>query len=45
MPKMLLFGYKMEVPPEIVPSLFFAQPTVLTVMTFEPGEVAFQAVS
>jgi hypothetical protein len=34
----------MEKPLEIVPSVFLPQPTVLTIMTFESGEVAFQAV-
>jgi hypothetical protein len=34
----------MEIPLEIVASLFLAQPTVLTIMTFESGEVAFQAI-
>jgi hypothetical protein len=43
--RMLLFGHEMEIPLEIFSSLFLPQSTVLTVMAFEPGEVAFQAVS
>lgn len=34
----------MKIPLEIVPLFFLAQPTMLTVMILEPGEVAFQTI-
>ncbi len=39
--KVLLFGYKMEIPIEVIWLFFLSHPTMLTVMGFKPGEIAF----
>ena len=42
--KVLLFGYKMKIPLEVIVTFLLSHSTMLTIMTFEPGEVTLQSI-
>ena len=43
--KVLLFGYKMEVPLEVINAFLISYATVLAIMSFQSGEIALKAIS
>jgi hypothetical protein len=43
--KVLLLGYKMEVPLEVISAFLLSYATVLAIMSLQSGEIALKAIS